>query len=186
VPNCGRIGDSSGVDFTATSRQVSEAKLIWRTSVTLRYVEIVALLCMAPAASSRTTAEQGMEPPLAKVRSRTLADRDLPTQRTPRPAHRLHLEMAVVSGTRWAPDVILDAARRAVAILGQCDIEASLVQLHEFTGPQRYRYILTPDSREYAPFAGAMQQHLCDRAGEWAPTLRNARTISFDRTSRPR
>ena len=62
--------------------------------------------------------------------------------------------MAVVSGTRWVPDVIFDAARRAVAILGQCDIQASLVQLHEFDGPKRYRYLPTPDSREFARRSG--------------------------------
>jgi len=62
--------------------------------------------------------------------------------------------MAVVSGTRWAPDVILDAARGAAAILAQCDVEIGPVQLHEFDGPQRYRYLLTPDSREFARRSG--------------------------------
>ena len=62
--------------------------------------------------------------------------------------------MAVVSGTRWAPEVILDAAKRAVDILAQCDIRGGLVRLHEFNGPQRYRYLLTPDSREFARRSG--------------------------------
>ena len=128
--------------------------MIWVTGVTQRHVEIVGLLCLAFVTSSGATARQAMEPPLATVRSWTLADSDLPTHQTLRPAHRMRLEMAVVSGTRWVPDVILDAARRAVAILGQCDIEASLVQLHEFSGPQRYRYLLTPDSREFARRSG--------------------------------
>ena len=62
--------------------------------------------------------------------------------------------MAVVSGTRWAPEVILDAAKRAVDILAQCDIRGGLVRLREFNGPQRYRYLLTPDSREFARRSG--------------------------------
>ena len=68
--------------------------------------------------------------------------------------YRMRLDMAVVSGTRWAPDVIMEAAKRAVAILGQCDIEVSLVELHEFTGPLQYRYLLTPHSREFARRSG--------------------------------
>ena len=32
--------------------------------------------------------------------------------------------------------------------------EVSLVQLHEFNGPQRYRYLSTPDSREFARRSG--------------------------------
>ena len=62
--------------------------------------------------------------------------------------------MAVVSGTRWAPDVILAAARRASTILAQCDIDVSPVQLNEFDGPPRYRYLRTPDSREFARRSG--------------------------------
>lgn len=114
----------------------------------------MALLCLGFVASSLATGQQAMEPPLTKVRSWTLADRDLPTAQTPPPMYRMRLEMAVVSGTRWAPDVILEAAKRAVAILGQCDIEVSLVELHEFTGPLQYRYLLTPHSREFARRSG--------------------------------
>ena len=68
--------------------------------------------------------------------------------------HRLRLEMAMVSGTRWVPDVILDAAGHAAAILAQCGIVFSVVQLHEFDGPQRYRYLSTPVSREFARRSG--------------------------------
>jgi hypothetical protein len=115
---------------------------------------MVALLCLGFVTSSLATAEQAIDPPLTKVRSWTLADRDLLNSQTRPPAYRMRLAMAVVSGTRWAPDVIMEAARRAVAILGQCDIEVSVVELHEFTGPQQYRYLLTPHSREFARRSG--------------------------------
>ncbi len=114
----------------------------------------MALLCLGLVRSSLVTAQQAIDPPLTKVRSWTLADRDLPTAQTRPPMYRMRLEMAVVSGTRWAPDVIMEAAKRAVAILGQCDIEVSLVELHEFTGPLQYRYLLTPHSREFARRSG--------------------------------
>lgn len=112
------------------------------------------LVCLWLLTPSLTIAQQAMDPPLTKVRSWTLAERELVTPHARPPAYRLRIEMGVVSGTRWVPDVIFDAARRAVAILGQCDIQASLVQLHEFDGPKRYRYLLTPDSREFARRSG--------------------------------
>lgn len=62
--------------------------------------------------------------------------------------------MGVVSGTRWEPAVILDAARRGAAILEQCPLQVSSVQLHEFEGPERFRYLSTPDSREFARRSG--------------------------------
>ena len=125
-----------------------------RMAVTQRRAAIVALLCLGLVTSSLAIAQQAADLPLTKARSWTLADRDLYTPRIPPPAYRLRLEMAIVSGTRWAPEVILDAAKRTVAILAQCDIQVSLVQLHEFNGPQRYRYLLTPDSREFARRSG--------------------------------
>jgi hypothetical protein len=128
--------------------------LIKRMAVTQRRAAIVALLCLGLVTSSLAIAQQAMDLPLTKARSWTLADRDLSTPQIRPPAYRLRLEMAIVSGTRWAPEVILDAAKRAVAILAQCDIQVSLVQLHEFNGPERYRYLLTPDSREFARQSG--------------------------------
>jgi len=67
----------------------------------------------------------------------------------PRRTHLLRLEMAVQSGTRWAPDVILAAVRRAAAILAQCGVQ-TIAHLHEFDGPRRYRNLSSPVSRELA------------------------------------
>jgi len=59
-------------------------------------------------------------------------------------------EMAMVAGSRWTPDAIMEAARRAASILAQCEIRVTRLRLHEFDGPERYRYLSTPDSREFA------------------------------------
>ena len=115
---------------------------------------IAALLYVGLMWPSVAAAQPVMDLPLAKVRSWTIADRDLATSSTRAPAYRLRLEMAVVAGGRWAPDVILDAARRAAAILAQCDVEVSHVQLTEFHGPQRYRHLSTQHSREFARLSG--------------------------------
>ena len=123
-------------------------------AATRRREAIVALLCLGLLTASLAIAQQPMDLPLTEVRSWTLAERDLYALQVRPSAYRLRLEMAVVSGTRWVPEVILDATKRAVAILAQCDIQVSPVQLHEFDGPRRYRYLSTPDSREFARRSG--------------------------------
>ena len=119
-----------------------------------RSVAFATWLCLAFVATPLAFAQSAMELPLTKVRSWTLAERDLYASQIPSPRYRLHLDMALLSGTRWAPDVILDATKRAAAILAQCDIRVSAVRLYEFNGPQRYRYLLTSDSREFARRSG--------------------------------
>jgi len=71
------------------------------------------------------------------------------TQHVPPVAYALRLEMAVQSGARWAPDVILGATRRAAAILSACGLQ-TLASLHEFDGPHRYRNLSSAASRELA------------------------------------
>src|SRR5262249_51323398 len=104
--------------------------------------------CLSALAQSPT------EPPLTRVRTWKLAASDLDKTQSRRGAHRLRLQMAVLSGTRWTPEIILDAAKRSAAIFAQCDIRIDSVQLHQFDGPQRYRYLSTPDSREFAARSG--------------------------------
>jgi hypothetical protein len=62
--------------------------------------------------------------------------------------------MAMLRGTRWAPGAVLDSVKRAAGILAQCGIRIELARLHEFDGPRRYRYLSTPDSREFARRTG--------------------------------
>ena len=88
---------------------------------------------------------------LPVVRTWALSAEDLSGSRPPpTPTHHMRIEMAMISGTRWTPDEILAAARGAAAILAQCGIQVDAVQLREFEGPRRYRYLHTPDSREFA------------------------------------
>ena len=63
------------------------------------------------------------------------------------PTYRLSLSIAVMIGTGWRTDEVLDAAKRAAGILSQCPIRTSM-ELHEFDGPKRYRSLFTPVSRE--------------------------------------
>jgi hypothetical protein len=128
--------------------------LIRRMALAKRCVTIVARVCFGFVTTSLAVAQQATDLPLTEVRSWTVANRDLDASEIRPARYRLHLEMAVVSGTRWAPEVILDAAKRAIDILAQCDIRGGLVRLHEFNGPQRYRYFLTPHSREFARRSG--------------------------------
>ena len=128
--------------------------MTWRTALTQRCAAIAALQCLGLAFSSLLLAQQAPDAPLTKVRSWTLTERELASSPARPPARRVRLEMAVVSGTRWAPEAILAAARQAAALLAQCDVGVSSVELSEFDGPPRYRYLRTPDSREFARRSG--------------------------------
>lgn len=92
--------------------------------------------------------------PLRVVRSWVLSADELRGSSSTPPTHALRLDLAIVSGTRWTPDEILDAVRGAAKILEQCGIRVAAAQLREFDGPPRYRYLRTPDSRELAHRAG--------------------------------
>ena len=118
-----------------------------------RRLVLVAPLFLGLAASWAGRA-QGSDAPLPEIRSWTLAKRDLEPSPTRPLAYGLRLELAMVSGTRWAPGLILDSVKRAAKILAQCGIRIELARLHEFDGPPRYRYLSTPDSREFARRAG--------------------------------
>ncbi len=130
------------------------AKSIGRKAIAQQSLAIMVLMCLGLVAPSPAIAQQEPDPPLTVMRTWTLAERDLYPARTSPAGYRLRLEMATVSGTRWKPDVMLDAARRAAAILAQCDIEIGIVRLQEFDGPRQYRYLSTPISREFARRSG--------------------------------
>jgi hypothetical protein len=103
-------------------------------------VLVIGLGSIAPACANDSPA------PLADRRVWTLEEGDL----RPPAGVRLQLEMAFVAGANWQPDVILDAARQAAAILAQCHVAVTRVRVHEFDGPERYRYFRTDDAREFA------------------------------------
>lgn len=122
---------------------------MWTTFKRQRFAAL-ALACLVLVRPSLANAQSIADLPLVEVRRWTLDEHDLSASGNAPPSYHLHLEMALVMGTRWAPDVILDAARRAAGILAQCDIGVSGVQLREFDGPRQYRNLLTPVSREFA------------------------------------
>ncbi len=76
-------------------------------------------------------------------------DIPLAAQATPG-RHRMRLALGVMRGTGWSADRVLDAARRAAAILAQCAIHTEKIELVEFDGPARYRTLFTPVSRKLA------------------------------------
>ena len=90
------------------------------------------------------------DPPLRLVRSWTLTAGELDAASYPPATHRLRLEMAVMRAAGWSPEQILDATKLATRILAQCGIRTTFVELREFDGPARYRYLATPTSRELA------------------------------------
>ncbi len=90
------------------------------------------------------------DPPLRLVRSWTLTAGELDSAGRAPVTHRLRLEMAVMRAAGWSPEQILDATKQAARILAQCGIRTTLVELREFEGPARYRYLATPTSRELA------------------------------------
>jgi len=120
----------------------------------IKAVAFVATCFLAFSAASSSRAQQPLEAPLEELRSWTLAKGDLVASPTQPFAYGLRLEIAMLRGTRWSPGVILDTVKRAAPILAQCGIRIDSAQLHEFTGPRRYRYLSTPDSREFARRAG--------------------------------
>jgi hypothetical protein len=112
---------------------------------------LISLIYFASAASALSAQVlQPMDSPLPELRSWTLSARDLNVESKLPAQYQLQLHMAMVSGSRWSADVILDAAKRAAAILAQCGIRIDRVQLREFDAPPRYRYFSSSTGREFA------------------------------------
>ena len=113
-------------------------------------VACVALLTIATGSWSADETRAADDEPLRLVRSWPLTQRDLRVVDAPAPTHRLRLEMAMMRDAGWQPEIILAATRAAVRILAQCGIQTTFVELSEFDGPARFRYLATPVSRELA------------------------------------
>ena len=121
-----------------------------RKTLDIKAAAFVTACLLGLAAAPPARAQQAAGPSFKELRTWTLAQGDLATSPTRPFAYGLRLEMAMLRGTRWAPGVILDNIKRAAPILAQCGIRLDFVRLHEFDGPHRYRYLSTPDSREFA------------------------------------
>lgn len=88
--------------------------------------------------------------PLRLVRHVSLPQFSLARADAPPATHALRVDLALITGSRRAPQEVLDATLAAAGILAQCGIRAQAVDLHEFDGPLRYRMLDTPVSREFA------------------------------------
>jgi hypothetical protein len=136
------------------SKHVHEVTLNRRVAVSTQCIAVLLLSCASLVAAPIAHAQSSVDASLPRLRSWTLEDHELGSSSAPQSAHRLRVDMGIVTGTVWSPEVILDAAKGAAAILAQCGIKVSQVQLHEFDGPQRFRHLRTRDSREFAQRSG--------------------------------
>jgi hypothetical protein len=66
------------------------------------------------------------------------------------PTHTLRLALAYFPDAGWSAEAIIDAARTAAAVLGQCEVVFSALELHRLEGNARYHYYSTLRSRELA------------------------------------
>jgi len=110
----------------------------------------VALLTTAAGPWAAEATRSTDDASLRLVRTWPLTQQDLRVVDAPEATHRLRLEMAMMRDAGWQPEVILAATQAAVRILAQCGIRTTFVELSEFDGPARYRYLATPVSRELA------------------------------------
>ena len=92
------------------------------------------------------------EPEVARVARQTLSGEDLyHGAAQPRaPTHALRLSLAYFPDAGWSAEAVMDAARTAATILGQCGIIVSALELNQLAGTERYRYYYTPVARELA------------------------------------
>jgi hypothetical protein len=89
------------------------------------------------------------ELPLHITRHAVFDGRDTVDAGAPPPAHGMRLSLAVMTETGWRAEDVLDAAKRAAGILAQCGLRTSIA-LYVIDGPERYRSLFTPVSRELA------------------------------------
>ena len=87
--------------------------------------------------------------PLHITRHAVFAGRDSGNAGVPPPAHGMRLSLAVMAETGWRAEHVLEAAKRAADILTQCGLRTS-IELYEIDGPERYRSLFTPVSRDLA------------------------------------
>ena len=97
---------------------------------------MIILLCAASAASG----EQAI---------RIVETRELPVgQAGAGASHKLRLSVHVFLGGRWSQEELAAAVRGSAALLRQCGVELSRVELRVVQAPRRFHVYFTPVSRE--------------------------------------
>ncbi len=100
--------------------------------------------------TSAAIAWAAVERPLRVLRQLSLAQNRLAPAHAMPPTHRMRLKIGVIAGSGWRAEDVLDSARIAAGILGQCAIRTESIELDEIDAPPRYRSLFTPVSRELA------------------------------------
>lgn len=109
---------------------------------------VIAGLLIASAARA-----QGETPVINVARSWLLAASDLPWTSVSPATHGLRLTLIVLRETAWDPETILAATRDMAPLLAQCGVRIVAAELRLLDAPPRFRYYLTPVSRELARLA---------------------------------
>ena len=97
---------------------------------------------------------QGADEPALRIVHKIIAEESGLPGEVARPVHRLHLTLALMRGTGWEAEPVLEATTHATRILAQCGIRATSIELAEFDGPDRFRTLFTPVSRQLAGALG--------------------------------
>lgn len=107
---------------------------------------VCALLCTATGALA-----QG-DDSVMRTDHQTVSATDIYPGTTPRsaPTHAIRLTLAYFPDAGWSPETVIDAARVAAAVLGQCQVVFSALELHRLEGSACYHYYHTAVARELA------------------------------------
>lgn len=92
------------------------------------------------------------QPAVVRIGHQALSAADIYRNDAPprAPTHALRLSIAYFPDAGWSAEATTGAARTAAAILGQCGIIISALELNRLAGAERYRYYSTPVAREVA------------------------------------
>lgn len=104
--------------------------------------------CAALCATTGTQVQD--QPAIVRTGHQTLSGADIYRDGAqPRaPTHALRLSLAYFPEAGWSAEAAVNAARTAAAILGQCGIVISALELNRLDGAKRYHYYYTPVARE--------------------------------------
>lgn len=114
---------------------------------------LLRLLVLAGLLIAITARAEGETPAIKAVRSWNLTASELPWAGASPATHGLRLTLIVFRNTAWEPETVLAAARNMAPLLAQCGVRINAAELRLLDAPPRFRYYLTPVSRELARLA---------------------------------
>src|SRR5689334_8775793 len=79
-----------------------------------------------------------------------LERREVPIEHRMAPdARQLRLTFALLDGSGWTPETVLDAAKESFRLLDQCGVVVESLELVRIGAPARFRDFHSPTSREF-------------------------------------